>query len=464
MNRIQIKNKKKNIRWNTLRVTAAGFLGVILLGAVLLYLPVSNHRPIAFMDALFTSVTSVCVTGLVTVTPASQFTWFGKVVLLLLIQIGGLGVIACAALFFLILRRKITLRERVVLQEAYGAQRLGGIVAMVKKVITGTLVVEGAGALLYAFQFIPEYGVAKGAAYSLFHSVSAFCNAGIDILGDKSLSDYVTNPLINFTTILLIIVSGIGFTVWFDILDSLEETRGEKNGGGWHLLRLKLHSKLALSSTLVLIAAGTLFLLFSEYHNPDTIGSMGFGQKLMASLFQSVTTRTAGFCTFSQKALHTESKLFCAVLMFIGGSPGGTAGGVKTTTAAMLFLVCVAFVKGGNDTECMGRRISMANFRTGFCVVMTSFTVFLAGTMAVLFMEPDGVPLADVIYETASAVGTAGLSADLTSHLCRMSQAVLMVMMYLGRLGPLTLALTFAGKTHPRDKIRRLPREQIMVG
>ena len=198
--------KRKHIRWNTLQITAIGFLGIILLGGILLYLPVSNTRQIAFIDALFTSVTSVCVTGLVTVVPASQFTIFGKVILLILIQIGGLGVIACTTLFFFLLRRRIGLKERVVLQEAYGAQHLGGIVRLVKRVITGTLVVEGGGAVLYALRFVPEYGAVRGIWYSVFHSVSAFCNAGIDILGENSLAGYAKSPLINITTILLIIL------------------------------------------------------------------------------------------------------------------------------------------------------------------------------------------------------------------------------------------------------------------
>ncbi len=456
--------KKRNTRWNTLRVTAAGFLGVILLGAVLLYLPVSNTQPIAFTDALFTSATSVCVTGLVTVVPASQFTLFGKVILLLLIQIGGLGVIACGTLFLFLLNKKITIQERVVLKEAYGADRLGGIVRLVRKVILGTFAVEGAGAVLYAFQFIPEYGLVRGIGYSVFHAVSAFCNAGIDILGSSSLSCYVTNPVINVTTILLIILSGIGFTVWFDVIDNNRRLIRGEVPKRWWFTRLRLQSKLAIMMTVFLILAGTVFVFLAEYGNPDTIGELSMGQKLMASMFQSVTTRTAGFCTVSQGALHTESKLFCAILMFIGGSPGGTAGGVKTTTFAMLFLACLTFVRGGNDTECMGRKITVANFRTGFAVVMVAFAVFIAGTIAVLFLEPDSILLENVIYETASAVGTVGLSADLTPRLCRASQYVLMVMMYIGRLGPLTMALMFAGKTHPRDRIRSLPEEQIMVG
>ncbi len=455
---------KKNVRWNTLQITAVGFLSVIFLGGVLLYLPVSNTQPIAFIDALFTSVTAVCVTGLVTITPASQFTLFGKVVLLLLIQIGGLGVIACAACFFFLLRRRIALRERVVLQEAYGAQHMGGIVRLVRKIIIGTLAVEGAGVVLYAFQFIPEYGAARGIWYSIFHSVSAFCNAGIDILGENSLADYAVNPLVNLTTILLIILSGIGFTVWFDIIENTKELIHREVPVRWRFTRLRLHSKLAVIMTLILIMAGTFFIFLAEYHNPDTIGNMSLGEKVMASVFQSVTTRTAGFYTFSQGAMNGESKLVCALLMFIGGSPGGTAGGVKTTTIAMLFLACATFVRGGNDTECMGRRISTANFRTGFCVVMVAFAAFLTGMLAILVIEPDSIPLVDVLFESASAVGTAGLTADLTPHLSRYSQVIIMVMMYIGRLGPLTLVLTFAGKTHPRDQVRRLPEEKIMVG
>lgn len=455
---------RKSIRWNTLRITALGFLSVIFLGGVLLYLPVSNTKPIAFIDAMFTSVTSVCVTGLVTITPAAQFTLFGKVVLLLLIQIGGLGVIACAALFFFLLQKRLELRERILLKEAYGARTLGGTVGLVKRVLAGTLIVEAFGAALYAVQFVPEYGLIRGLWYSVFQSVSAFCNAGIDILGDSSLTDYAVNPMINLTTILLIIVSGIGFTVWFDVVENIKKMILGEIPCKWWFRRLRLHSKLAILTTLLLIASGTAFIFAAEWKNPATIGRMDTGQKLLASLFQSVTTRTAGFCTFSQSAMHEETKLFCAILMFIGGSPGGTAGGVKTTTFAMLFLVCLTFVRGGNDTECLGRRISVANFRTGFCVVMVALAVFVSGVIAILVIEPDSAAMIDVLYETASAVGTVGLTAELTPKLCRASQVVLMVLMYMGRLGPLTLVLTFAGKSHPRDGVRSLPKEQIMVG
>lgn len=459
-----MQQRKQNIRWNTMRILVFGFLGVIFIGAVLLWLPISNRQPIAFMDSLFTATSAVCVTGLVTITPAAQFTIFGKVILLFLIQIGGLGVIACATVFFLILRRQITVRERVVIQETYNMDSLGGMVGMVKRVITGTFLVEGAGAFLYAFQFVPEFGLVRGICYSIFHAVSAFCNAGIDILGANSFADYAGNPLINITTMLLIILSGIGFSVWHDVITNGKRIYRHEVPKKWWFTRLRLHSKLAIVTTLILLAIGTIATFLLEYHNPETMGDFSFGKKVMASMLQSVTTRTAGFFTVSQSGLTQESKLLDCILMFIGGSPGGTAGGVKTTTIAMLVMACITFVRGGKDTECFGRKITMENFRTGFAVAMLAFMVFITGTVTVLIIEPASVPLINVMYETASAIGTVGLTADLTPSLARGSQAVIMVLMYVGRIGPLTLALVFAGKPNYRDKIRELPNERIMVG
>ena len=459
-----MKHKKQSIRWNTMGILAVGFLSVILVGAVLLWLPVCNQKPISFLDALFTAVTSVCVTGLVTVTPATQFTLVGKIILLILIQIGGLGVIACASAFFLILRRKITVKERVVLQETYNMNSIGGMVGMVKRILVGTLCVEGAGAVLYAFQFIPEYGPVKGAGYAVFHAVSAFCNAGIDILGDASLAKYVTSPMINITTMLLIIVGGIGFTVWYDVIENGKKIYKHEVPRRWWFTRLSLHSKLAIVTTVILLGAGTVLIFLLEHQNPATIGNLNLGQKLLASCFQSVTTRTAGFFTVPQSGLREETRFISMILMFIGGSPGGTAGGVKTTTITMLVLSCMTLVRGGRDTECFGRKISQGNFRMGFAIVMLAFSIFLTGTTVITIIEPDSVPFLNIMYETVYAIGTVGLTADLTPALSRGSQAVIMVMMYIGRLGPMTLALLFAGKPNPRDKIRELPTERIMVG
>ena len=458
------RRRRKSIRFDTMKILVVGFLGVIFLGGFLLWLPICNQQPIAFLDALFTSVTAVCVTGLITITPATQFTLLGKIILLLLIQIGGLGVIGCATAFFLLLRKKITVKERVVLQETYNADRLGGMVGMVRKVILGTFVVEGAGAVFYACQFVPEFGVIQGIWYGIFHSVSAFCNAGIDILGSGSLTKYVSNPLINLTTMLLIILGGLGFTVWFDVIGNGRKIWKHEVPRKWWFTRLTLQSKLVLVTTASLILLGAALVLILEFHNPDTIGGMSLGDKVMASFFQSVTNRTAGYATISQSGLHSETKLVNSILMVIGGSPGGTAGGIKTTTFVMLFLACMTFVKGGNDIECMGRKITTENFRSGFAVMLLAFTAYIAGILLILIFEPDQVLTIDVIYEASSAIGTVGLSADLTPNLTRASQIVLMIMMYIGRLGPMTLVLVFAGKANPRDQIRELPHERIMVG
>lgn len=459
-----MKYRRKSVRWNTMRILAAGFLGVIFLGGVLLWLPISNQQPIAFIDALFTSTSAVCVTGLITITPQVQFTLFGKIVLMLLIQIGGLGVVACIASFFFLLKKRITVKERIVIQETYNMDRIGGIVGMLRRIILGVFAVEGAGAVLYAFQFVPEYGWVKGLGYSIFHSVSAFCNAGIDVLGSTSLSVYSANPLINLTTMALIILGGLGFVVWFDVLDHFRKTWRRRPFAAGGFAGLKLHTKLVLLMTAILLVVGTVGIFLMEYRNPQTMGDMGFGEKLLASAFQSVTTRTAGFFTVSQGALYDETKLFCSILMFIGGSPAGTAGGIKTTTIAMLLLTCLVVVRGGREIECFGRKITFANFRTGFAVALLAFGIFLAGTMLIAVFEADSVALIDIIYETTSAIGTVGLTADLTPHLERASQVILMLLMYTGRIGPITLALVFAGKTDPKSRLRELPGERVIVG
>lgn len=455
--------KKKNIRLNTMQILAVGFLAIILIGGLLLWLPACNQKPIAFLDALFTSTTAVCVTGLATIVPATQFTLLGQIVLLILIQIGGLGVIACATAFFLMLKRKITVKERVIIQETYGMDKLGGMVVLVLRILKGTFLVEGIGACLFAIQFVPEYGVLKGIWYSVFHSVSAFCNAGIDILGDSSFVKYVHNPIINVTTMLLIVLSGLGFLVWRDLLKNAKKIyRKEMPITSW-FGKLELHSKIVITTTTFLLIAGTLNFFFVEFSNPETMEGMTLGQRIMASAFQSVTTRTAGFATISQNGLMTESKMISCLLMFIGGSPGGTAGGIKTTTAAMLALTTLTVIRGGKDTECFGRKISYQNFRTGFAVVIVASIILFAGTAVITLLEPD-VAFQRVLYETTSAVGTVGLTADLTHDLGTASRIVIMFLMYVGRLGPITLALVFGGKVHPRDSIRELPERRIFVG
>ena len=455
--------KLKKIRLTTTQLLATGFLGIILLGGILLRLPISNTRPISLIDALFTAVTSVCVTGLVTVTPAVQFTLFGKIVLLILIQIGGLGIIACVTAFFIIMKRRISLKERVVILEAYSMESLSGMVAMILRILKGTICLEGIGALLYSFRFVPEFGVVKGIGYSVFHAVSAFCNAGIDILGDSSFIPYADSVVVNFTTILLVVLSGLGFTVWQDLGQNLKKVWKKELELRRLFKKLRLHSKIVLIMTSVLIVSGTLAFLLLEYNNPGTIGDMSFGEKLMSSLFHSVSTRTAGFATVPQGELTQGTMFTTCILMFIGGSPGGTAGGVKTTTIAMLILCCVSVLQNKKDVECFGRRIQADNIRTGICVVILAFVSLLAGTTLLTIFEGD-VDFIRIMYETTSAIGTVGLSADLTSQLCTASKFVIMILMYIGRLGPITFALAFGTGRKSKNHIRQLPVQGILIG
>ena len=453
----------KRNRLSTMQILALGFLGTILLGGVLLYLPICNEQPITFLDALFTSVTAVCVTGLVTIVPATQFTLLGKVILLILIQIGGLGIIACVTGFFVILKRRITVRERIMIQETYNMQGLSGMIAFVLRILKGTFIIEGIGAILFAIQFVPEFGLIKGIGYSIFHSISAFCNAGIDILGSSSFMSYVNNPIVNFTTMFLIVMGGIGFTVWYDVAHNCKVVIEKKQSKKRIFTKLTLHSKIALVMTGFLLVAGTLLVFVLEYHNPETIGGMSLGDKLMTSAFHSVSTRTAGFATVSQAGLRPGTKFITTLWMFIGGSPGGTAGGIKTTTIAMLILTCLNVIYGKRDTECFGRKIPVENFRTGFSVVMVAFGFLLTGLTLLTVFEPE-MDFLSLLYEAVSAIGTVGLTADVTPNLGMASKIVIMCMMYIGRLGPVTIALVFGTRKNMKERIRELPEQRIMVG
>ena len=445
------------------QIMVFGFACIILVGGVLLSLPVCNAdgRWLNFVDALFTSCTSVCVTGLVTVVPAWQFTLPGKILILILIQIGGLGIVVCTTAAFLILRKQITIRSRVVIQESFDLNTMSGVVALLIYVLKGTFLVEGIGAILYSFQFVPRFGLLRGIWYSVFHAVSAFCNAGIDLLGDTSLYVYQKNLPFNLVTMGLIVVSGLGFLVWKDLMLAGRRIRKKEFTFSRAVQKMKLHTKLAVVMTVLLIFGGAVGFFCMEYSNPETLGTLSLGEKWMASFFQSVTTRTAGFFTIPQNLLREQSKLFSCMLMFIGGSPGGTAGGIKTTTVAVLLLTCASVLKGNEDTECFRRKILAANVRTGFSVFTVAFLALLVGTIAIVSVE--GTDLMTSLYEVTSAVGTVGLSTGLTPMLSSVGKCIIIVLMYMGRLSPVTLALVFAGKAGKKNG-RKLPEERVMVG
>lgn len=445
----------------TTAIIALGFLGAIILGTLLLLLPFSTAKgnQTSVMDALFTSTTSVCVTGLVTVPTYSHWTVFGQVVIALLAQVGGLGVITFTVLFLVALHKRIGLKERLLIRDAYNLDTIQGLVLLVKKIVKGTCIIEGIGALLYMTVWIPEFGVA-GIWKSIFNAVSAFCNAGMDVVGPDSMAPYVNNPVINFTTMALIIIGGIGFPVWWNLL-AMFRYRRENCCGLWQTVHhLSLHTKIVLFSTFILLLSGTLLVLALEYDNPGTLGPLSFWEKISASLFQSVTTRTAGFFTISQSSLRQGTAFVCCLLMFIGGSPSGTAGGIKTTTAAILVLTVYSILRGRDDTEIFGRRVSGNVVRRALAIFMVSFGVMLAALVILVIVQPG--EFIDCLYEVTSAIATVGLSRDFTVKLNLAGRIIIVITMYLGRIGPISLALFFNARQYVN--LVRYPEERVGVG
>lgn len=457
------EGRKKGIRLSTMQKVVLGFVLAILIGALILWLPISNvSGEIPFIDALFTATSAVCVTGLMTVVPATQFTLFGKVILLILIQIGGLGVIACTMVFFIIIGKRITVRERVMIQESYNLDTLSGLVNMIRKIFKFTLIVELAGAVIYAVQFVPQFGI-KGIGYALFHSISAFCNAGIDLLGDSSMMMYSYNPLMNFNTMALIIAGGLGFPVWLDIIATTKLYIKGKITFRKIAQRLQLHSQIVIIVTMSLIILGVVLYALLEWNNPRTFGAFEGANKWMAILFQSITTRTAGFAMVDQGALHEGTAFITCLFMIIGGSPAGTAGGVKTTTVFMLLLACRAVVRGARDTEFLGKRIPEENIKAGLSIIIIAFTAFCGGVVVMSTFERQ-FAFMDIMYEVSSALGTVGLTRGITPELGFVGKVVDIVLMYLGRLGPITMALAFAYKKNSTTRLRELPTKRIIVG
>jgi len=417
-----------------------GFLIGAMLGAVCLMLPISlkEGASLEFVDAVFVAVSAICVTGLSTVNIGQTFSAFGQVILLLLIQFGGLGIVTFTTLVLLGLRRRITLSERILIQNAYNLDTLSGLVRLTMRIFKVTLCLEGMGAIGYMLVFVPEYGI-KGIWYGIFHAVSAFCNAGIDLLGGNSFCEYTNNVLINITTVFLIIVSGLGFPVYWEIIRVFNVYR--KKGERGYSRKLNIHTRLVIIMTVLLIVIGTAVTILFEYDNPDTLGSMTWGNKLMAALFQSVTLRTAGFATIDQCFFRNSTCLVYIILMFIGGSPAGTAGGVKTVTVALLFASLVANIRGRKDVIILNRKIADEYIRRCVAIVFFSFSTLMVLTVAILFIQNSD--FLDTLYEMTSAIATVGLSRGLTGELNSVGKMIVSSAMYLGRIGPITLALAF---------------------
>ena len=440
--------------FSPLPVIAIGFAGLILLGSVLLSLPVASatSKPVSWFDALFTSTSAVCVTGLVVRDTGTAYSTFGHVVLLLLIQTGGLGFMTFATLLFRLMGRQITLRERMIMQDSMNQDVMGGVVQLVHWVIVSTFSVELAGAAILSIRMIPLYGTGKGLFYALFHAVSAFCNAGFDLFGGgASLTGFYGDALVSLTAIALVVVGGLGFGV----LNDIRKKR--------RFSRFRLHTKLVLVSYGALMLTSFVLVLILEWNNPATLGPMSVGQKLLNAFFQAVTLRTAGFNTFDQQAMRDCTKLIGSFMMVIGAAPASTGGGIKVTTFAILVLTVRMVSKGESSIRVFGRRIESSVIQRTMTVVFIAVAVVFVDVCALSLMHPDEAFL-DLLYECASAMGTVGISAIGTAKLVPLARILIILTMFTGRVGPMTLALLFMKRQDRAKELINYPEEHVMIG
>ena len=447
MLRIIKQNKRRSI--TSFRIIILSFLALILIGTVLLMLPISSreHCVTSLSDALFTSVSATCVTGLVVKDTATYWSLFGQGVILVLIQIGGMGVITIGLAVMRASGMKIGLRHRSIMQESISAPNVGGMVRLTGFILKTAIIIELTGAVVLFPVFCNDFGVAKGIWYSLFHSVSAFCNAGFDLLGVRkpfsSLTTYSGHIYVNCVIMLLIVFGGIGFLVWSDI-----KTHKHK------IKRYSLQSKIVLFTTLILIVLPALYFFFAEY------GNLRLPDRIISSFFQSVTTRTAGFNTQDLSEMNESGSMIMIVLMLIGGSPSSTAGGMKTVTFAVLCLSAITVFSRKKDVQCFKRRISDETVRSAGVVFFMYLVLFFSSGMIISIAE--GLPLISCLFETSSAIGTVGLSLGITTELSMLSRIILMFLMFFGRVGGLTLI--YAALPSSNSKNSRLPLERISIG
>lgn len=447
---MEIKKKLFKDKLNPPQVLALGFLSLILIGSILLNLPIasSSGTSIGYVNSLFTSASAVCVTGLTVLNTARDFTPFGQVIIITLIQFGGLGIMTLATVGYIIMGKKISFKERLMIKEQLNTESIQGIVKLTKKVIGYTFFLEMMGSLLLALRFVPMFGFEKGLAFSIFHAISAYCNAGFDIFGDSLIifqNDYYVLLILS----LLIILGGLGFTVYADLLAKDK------------LRKLTLHSKVVLIMTGSLLIIGTLSFLLFESSNPGTLGSMNFPSRLANSFFQSVSPRTAGFYSVDMSKIRETTIFSTIMLMFIGGSPGSTAGGIKTTTFACLLLTTISVVKGEEDVNCLNRRLPFETIKRAVSIFLIGLAIVFS-TAIILTITDSSLKFINLLFESTSAFGTVGLSAGITDKLSTLGRLVITLTMYIGRVGPLTMAYAFAKRNKKRD-FRNAP-GNLMVG
>lgn len=451
------------------QILVIGFLAVILLGSILLMLPISSSTAqyTPFEDALFTATSAVCVTGLVVVDTASHWSLFGKIVIICCIQIGGLGFMSLVSMVFVALGKRITLKNRLIMQEALNFNTTAGVVRFTKMVVKGTLIVEGIGALLLAFVFVPEYGFVKGIWYAIFHAISAFCNAGFDIIGNSSLAPYVGNGIVNMVIMSLIIIGGLGFSVWVDVYRVIKHKMEAPKHYTWKqtINKLMLHTKLVGVITFALLSIGFIVIFVLEYKNPGTLGGLTLKEKIYAAMFQSVSPRTAGFYTITLANLTDTSKLFTVILMFIGGSPAGTAGGIKTVTIGVLAVCAISTIKGNDQVVAFKRKISFNIITRALTIVMIAMVV-VAVAVGILSLTED-FTFMEILFETVSAFATVGTTLGITPFLSLAGKILIIIVMFIGRLGPITMAVALMVRQGNKENTKgniQYPEEKVMVG
>jgi trk system potassium uptake protein TrkH len=434
-----------------------GFALVILLGAVLLCLPVATQsgRSPGFINALFTATSAVSVTGLVIVDTGTFWSLFGKFIIICLIQIGGLGFMSLTTMFFVLAGKRITIRNRLLIKSSINMDSISGIVKFTKYIFYSSLVIETIGALCLSIVFIPRFGFTKGIGYSIFHAISAFCNAGFDLIGQfSSFTGYTDNFILNFVVCSLVIIGGLGFAVTSDL---------------WNIRKfdkMSMHTKFVLIITAILLGIGFIFFFIFEFDNPNTLGNLSLQGKILGSFFQSVTTRTAGFNTINIAGLTKPSLLLTILLMFVGGSPGSTAGGIKTTTLGLILITVASVLHGKKDVIVYKRSISGQTIRRAISVIVIAFTIVIFMIFVLLCTEPN-VAFENIIFEVISAFGTVGLTTGLTSQLSIAGKIAMIITMFVGRLGPLTVAYAITrGEKRSRENIGNftLPEGNVMIG
>ena len=452
-------------KWGVTRLIVLSFVFIIFLGALLLMLPISNKVDVLpFIDNLFMATSATCVTGLSTLVVFEQYTLFGQIIVLLLIQIGGLGLMTIIAFIFSFSSSKFGIREKNLIKDATNAVDLSNVKLFLRKVIKYTLFFELLGTIAYMFVFVNEFGVINGFYNSLFLSISAFCNAGIDILGSSSLVKYYDNVIINFTTMFLIITGGLGFVVWSDISKNVKKSLKERDSIKTMFKHCLLHTRVVITMTVLLLVTSFILIFALEFNNLDSIGNMSLNNKIMTSLFNATTLRTAGFSTLNYNLLNRATLLIMCIYMLVGGSPGGTAGGIKTTTLFVLLAYLRAKTSVDTKVVYFNREISIAHFYKAFVILFYCSIALLIGIIILVITESE-LSLLSLIFEAFSALGTVGLSMGITSSLSTLGKIVIILLMFIGRLGPIAIVISLSvNKLKRKDFGIEYPEATIIVG